>query len=893
VGDDHSPLDGTPPHTADPRSENFPSPAPVVMDATPPPTAAPEAGPPHQQRFHVADGMPVPIDDADQPADPQPRAAAPPPNRPLSGTGETIRLPQWDLPATSRSIQMHFSLVSQIDGLCYKCRGPGARISRDTLAPSADSAVCHVFGHEPWMSTGSCCGFYFCDFAFMPSVVAKVASDRGYGIFVVPVLPRAKPAIAVLQKGDLAGQWRYYGWFDYLMSKALLVLHLPNDAFLDLKGSPVRHPFGVLAVLAQFGHNGRMKALPRPEHQFTLSVIPALTGTKLDVRPKLTHRVSPIAWNVVPKARDDILPASPRFVVAEGVVSPAPLQSRWTSVITEFKDLASDFPCQHVAKLAVECLTDGVNTYKGTLDKPVLHKEPRRRNNVEELAKRATIMKEVSTDPQRIAGPFPSCPYETARVCPTDTREKDPYDPESDRLRLISDFSRAPKGLATGSTNALCWSPRLLSYHATADHIRDTLAWLFLCFGAGIVAWTADIPSCFRLNHLNATLLSLFVYKVVTEEHGTEWFADLATPFGWTPAEWGWQCILALILWALHKAALDAMIAYVDNFFLLAHPSSPGTDVPALFGLAEAVFKRLNIPLHERMSGTKFKGLGWMWDTSSATEPPSMICADDKHAHLCRQLPTWAAATELTVQEVESIIGFLTWISAGFHIGRPHMSALRSELASHNVKAESCQYNHKKKMPLGKRSREALYFWNKFIPKWDKRCQVYLDFGPMAAPQVLWRVDASTEWGCGAFMWPIGEASGFYILHEWTGAERDEAFVVERVSTGILEAMAAVRCAKAFAKLCAGKRVLMEMDNEALAHGIRKYYSKHGPMNNLIRGVCELATVARVNILAAHIKGANSNTCPNRTSTITLPRVVACPASCAQPPGITYSPPCT
>ena len=174
-------------------------------------------------------------------------------------------------------------------------------------------------------------------------------------------------------------------------------------------------------------------------------------------------------------------------------------------------------------------------------------------------------------------------------------------------------------------------------------------------------------------------------------------------------------------------------------------------------------------------------------------------------------------------------------------------------------------------MPLGKRSCEALYFWNKFIPTWDKRCQVYLDFGPMAAPQVLWRLDASTEWGCGAFMWPIGEASGFYILHEWTGAERDEAFVVERESTGVLEAMAAVRCAKAFAKLCAGMRVLMEMDNEALAHGIRKYYSKYEPMNNLIRGVCELATVARVNILAAHIKGTNPYTCPNHTCTITLP----------------------
>jgi hypothetical protein len=313
------------------------------------------------------------------------------------------------------------------------------------------------------------------------------------------------------------------------------------------------------------------------------------------------------------------------------------------------------------------------------------------------------------------------------------------------------------------------------------------------------------------------------------------------------------------------------MFAYVDNFYLLAHPKSPGTDVPALFGLAEAFFKKLNIPLHERMSGTEFKALGWIWDTSSPSEAPSMICAEDKYTYLCRQLSIWAAATKLKIKEVESIIGFLTWISAGFPLGRPHMSALRAELAAHNFKAKLNKWPKHTKIALSKRSREALYFWNKFIPKWNKRCQVYLDFGPMAAPQVLWRLDASTEWGCGAFMWPIGEASGFYILHEWTGAERDEAFVVERESTGVFEAMAAVRCAKAFAKLCNGMRVLMEMDNEALAHGIRKYYSKHERMNNLIRGVCESAAVARVNILPAHIKGARPNTYPNHTCTITLP----------------------
>jgi hypothetical protein len=151
--------------------------------------------------------------------------------------------------------------------------------------------------------------------------------------------------------------------------------------------------------------------------------------------------------------------------------------------------------------------------------------------------------------------------------------------------------------------NDLCWSPRLLSYHASPDHLRDTLAWLFLCFGPGIVAWTADIPSCFRLNHLCAVLLSLFVYKVVTVAFGVEWFVDLATPFGWSPAEWGWQCMLALIMWAFRKQGLDDMVSYVDNFFYLMHPKGQQRDMKATFAAIEAVFTLLNIPLHEQMHG--------------------------------------------------------------------------------------------------------------------------------------------------------------------------------------------------------------------------------------------------------------------------------------------------
>jgi hypothetical protein len=527
----------------------------------------------------------------------------------------------------------------------------------------------------------------------------------------------------------------------------------------------------------------------------------------------------------------------------------------------ELRALASDFPCQQVAALALEVATDGVNPYKGTLSKAVMYRQAHARSTVQETAKRRVIMKEVSPDPPdpafvpRIAGPFKVCPYTYARATPIYTREKDPYDPESTRLRLISDFSWRVEGQQGGSINDLCWSPKLLSYHATPGHIRDTLAWLFMRHGPGVQAWTADIPSCFRLNHLNKDLLSLFVYKLITPSRGVEWFVDLATPFGWTPAEWGWQCMLALILWAFRKAGMPHMFAYVDNFFYLHHPAEGGK-VEELHSSITAVFTRLGVPLHELMVGQWFKALGWMWDTSPTDGPPCMVCAEDKYVHLVRKLPEWAAASSLPYQEVESIIGFLAWISTGFPAGTPHVA---------NVRACLAQHPHGPGTPVPVRlsgeARAAIAFWLRFFPDWNKRCPVFTDFGPMVGPEVLWRFDASTDWGMGAFMWEVGSTTAFYITHEWTVDERRQAFVVDRESTGVMEGMAAARCAATFSKLkrCRGKRVLMEGDNEALTRGLRRGYSRTSAMMGHIHTVWTHVTRARICLRPAHVKGTRAH----------------------------------
>ena len=511
--------------------------------------------------------------------------------------------------------------------------------------------------------------------------------------------------------------------------------------------------------------------------------------------------------------------------------------------------------------------------FKGDLRKPVFIDGDVRPSSAEaekaEMAKRAHIVKEVSkgfTD-----GPRKTCPYPAARPCKTSTTEKDKYDPESDRLRLISNFSAREKGKDDGSVNDCSETLDLMSFHARPDHIRDTLMWLFMLFGPGILAWTADIPSCFRLLPLAALLLPLFVYQLNTAMYGVEWFVDLVCPFGWAPSEWAWQCVLALILWRLRKDRLGHMFAYVDNFFYLFHPKDPfirkwwGTP-SRLYDAIERVFQLLDVPLHEFMIGTRFKGLGWMWDLTGQGRPV-MECAEDKFAHLCRKLREWAPAHSLTYKEIERAIGFLTWISAGFTLGRPHLAYLRMDLAKHRSRSSDKRHQRHsdQDVTLSAESREALRFWGSFFPRWNRRCHVFLDYGPMAGPEVLWRVDASTRWGMGAIMWEPGAKVAYFVQHRWTARERRHAFSLQRESTGVLEAMAAAICVLAFARASSGKRVLLEVDHHSLSLAVRRSYSGNDKMMAEVKKITMAVAREEIVLRCAHVVGACARDCAHKT----------------------------
>ena len=57
------------------------------------------------------------------------------------------------------------------------------------------------------------------------------------------------------------------------------------------------------------------------------------------------------------------------------------------------------------------------------------------------------------------------------------------------------------------------------------------------------------------------------VLSMVTPKFGLEYWVVLCTPFGWRPAEWGWQAVVMLVMWRLRKLGFRNVICYVDNFY--------------------------------------------------------------------------------------------------------------------------------------------------------------------------------------------------------------------------------------------------------------------------------------------------------------------------------------
>jgi len=717
----------------------------------------------------------------------------------------------------AREFEMDSSILRQLDGLCAAILGGGYRLERDVMAQPSRS-ICRFVGREPWEALSSFTGLYIGELESMGAWVALASAHHACGVFVAPRRPNCGPWIAVKgKKRPLGGRFpaTQRGWFDHLMLHARMEFEVPDSAFVPLPKERM------VVVLANFNYVGKFRSKQRKERRLVVPVVPALrVGLgELDAIPCVLTQTSPLAYHPSPSKDDK---HDEKAAVEVSSSPPVQATSRWPSGL--MAKWGETYPHREVVDLAIAAAGEGVDAFRGVANKMVRAKSGL--TNEQSLQCRVQLMADVDEVPPRVWGPSPLPPFARYRECPMFPIKKNKNDPACSKIRLIANHSKyGPR-----SVNAGCYSPKFLSFFCGPCHIRDRIA---VC-GRGCLAWTADIPACFRRQAVLAKNMHLLVYFLHTKEFGDEYFCDLATPFGWVPSEYGWQAILAVLMWHFRSLGHGDMLAYVDNFFKIV-PRCDVVEFESVCANLEHAFEEGGIELHERMIGTSFKGLGWVWDLVDWV----MICPDKKFAAIFALVCEWAVRTSMSLLELQSCVGLLQWLSAGFPSGKADVAFLihlrtRGERQQKN-QGRSPQHIDVK---VSKEAGESLRFWAAFLRTWDKRCPIFEGFSPRATWQVLGRADACTDWGCGGVLLCPGAGGKWAMhafMHKWTAADRKRAFVAERESTGVLEMEGAHRWLTFFAHMLEGLRVQLELDNASAVLAISSCYSPSSAMMEVVR----------------------------------------------------------
>ena len=768
-----------------------------------------------------------------QPSEQVPREGAfSSPQVPLYGAGEGAA--RWTGPHGEICFTP-FSVVSQMDGLMKSLLG--LRVERDVHARTRAESCCIHFGSENWMSWSSFTGIYCpgCRDTDIRRTITKATAEHAVGVFVVPQAP-------------------FKIWYQDLTAKAMLTFHIPvYEVSAGIAGLACvqKSTNDFVAVVANFEWFGRLKTKRRKERVFRLEAIrelDALGAKKVPAIPYLISRTSPLATDTI-TAANDTLKCGGKFIMAEGVQPPKLAPLFW--VPGALQNAAKGFPFPEVLDLAVQGTSGGINPFRGVLQKSIKQAPFRFESADTGMAARAQYMADVEAT--YTAGPFKSVPFEWARVCKWFTVPKDKYNSLDKRVRLVSHYSHG----GTGSINELCYTPKMIGVHHSAASIKTRIA---MCGkDAKVRAW--DIPKCFKRQRLPLEILHLFCYMVVTEDFGEEYFVDRSTPFGWTPAEWQWQCILAVVMWIMLIRRILELITFVDNFFDI-QPSS--VDITRNERVIESTFAELGLEGHEKQGVTpegvgvpRFKGLGWEFDTHKMV----MVLPEAKWKRFCTMLTEWRAKDTMSVEAIRKAVGYMLCFSCGFLVGKPlvaYMVHAKTE-GEQKVKASGLAPDavHVK---LNPNAAMAMNFWERVFSTWDRTCPIVAEFTPQSGCQVLLRSDASTDWGWGGLVWcsPYEPSTAeARIVHgikgQWTDADRAKAkallptvedrmtpeklamppataaaeitAALKRESTAVFEAMALLATLRVFVHECEGKRVLIEIDNSTVVRALEGMYS--------------------------------------------------------------------
>lgn len=628
-------------------------------------------------------------------------------------------------------------------------------------------------------------------------------------------------------------------------------------------------PWGLQAVIFNFSRSAR------PQHM--------LPGFRPTLGPLNLRELSDIGWPCIP-AMPFFLPilanipeatAASKIPGQQGdpplppssILPSPPVCPRQLNLEAAVK-AARSYPHSSTARFVAEGLQEGFPSFFAG-DRSVhvdLPNMPSAAEAIREL--REDALKERVKG--RYAGPFPSNPFPNAwcphqpRNAPAGAVPKNKRSPLDGLKRPVANFS----ALEEWSVNALDQDPGICLLWMTFENILRAIA----ASGKGTIVYAADVKAAYRLNRNRTEDLHLHVHKLVSPDHGTEFFVDLCNPFGWKNSYWNWESLAGVIKWHLLRSGITSICNYVDNFYGLIPPTAAGTPDWGAANTAKARFDKatveLGLPMHEHQMGVKdIQCLGWIINTGDWT----FSCPAQRLQLVQDTLAQWKGKRSCSLRDLRSITGFFFFISGGFSVGKPDLAHFfRLKTKAESIAARLRKPPEALFVKISPQVAASISFWADFFPKWSGKAPIQAFPSPRNTWDSIWRSDGSTKWGMGAH----ASAEAQFFSLPWTTEERAESQRLVRESAPFCECLAVLFAVRAWAPGASGKLILFELDCKPAQQALESGFSLAAGMQGILRAIRSLLARNACTVVFRHIP-RTANTVADAFSTGDVPSGIA------------------
>ncbi|KXJ26736.1 hypothetical protein AC249_AIPGENE9228 [Exaiptasia diaphana] len=324
----------------------------------------------------------------------------------------------------------------------------------------------------------------------------------------------------------------------------------------------------------------------------------------------------------------------------------------------------------------------------------------------------------------RVAGPFRQPPFPYLHISSFGVI---PKSGQPGKWRLIVDLS-SPDGLSVNDgIDADSFS---LQYIKVDDIIRMVDA-----YGPGALMAKFDVLAAFRniaIHPADRPLLGMMWHS--------EYYVDLALPFGLRSAPFIFDSVASLVEWILrNNYQVPSLLHYLDDFILAGPPQSDTCRKSLVTAIK--VCARLGLPLHpDKCEGpaTSLVVLGIELDSVNRT---ARLPAG-KLSRLRTLLDSWADRHWCRRHDLESLIGHLHHAAKVIWPGRAFIRRMINTL--------SCFRNSSHPIRLNNEFHLDLCWWRQCLESWNG-VSFWLFPGLSHPPSVIVTSDASGALGYGAY----------------------------------------------------------------------------------------------------------------------------------------------